>query len=151
MVHTVDIHSSKSELVPLSPVELAKLAEQSHKDRSDHTSIVEPPIRPRSIKRRLTDKQRREIQERVDAGETKRALAKEYGVSETGIGEMLLNAKVEIRTTPTTEEDSDRAVVLYESGFSVRKIVVELRYSVGTIRRVLKSRGMKMRARGIDL
>lgn len=148
MVHAGNSHSSKLELSPLSPEDLAKLAERFRKHRVTHVGIEDKPTQPRSIKRRLTGQQRREIQQRVDAGETKRALAKEFGVSETGIGEMLLRAKVEIRTTPITEEDIERAVALYEGGLSVRKIVVELRYSVGTIRHVLKRRGVRMRVRG---
>lgn len=86
--------------------------------------------------------------ERREAGETLLVLAKEYGLSETGLSEMLLTSRVEMRRTPITEEDSDRVVALYERGLSVRKIVVELRYSVGTIRRVLKQRKVKMRVRG---
>lgn len=49
---------------------------------------------------------------------------------------------------PITEEDTNQAVALYEPGLSVRKIAVELRLLVGTIRRVLKQRDVKMRVRG---
>lgn len=81
-------------------------------------------------------------------GEALLTLANQYGLSETGLSEMLLAAKVEIKKTPITEVDSYRAVALYESGLSVRQIVVELRYSVGTILRVLKKRDVKMRVKG---
>lgn len=90
-VHAGNNHSNKSELSLLSPQKLVKRDDQAHNDRSDQTSMVEPHVLPRIIRRRFTGRQRREIHARVEAGETKQAIAKEFRVSETGIGEMLLN------------------------------------------------------------
>lgn len=148
LVRSVDGQSNKCPLIAPTPSQLARLVRKSRTVLSANPIItVEKPI-ARSLKRRLTDCQRQKIIARREAGETLQALANEYRLSETGLSEMLLTAKVQIKKTPITEVDSDRVVALYESGLSVRQIVVELGYSVGTIRRVLKERDVKMRVRG---
>lgn len=137
-MHTVDVYASKSELMPLSPEELAKLSEQSRKVRLDHPSIVEQHTLPRSIKRRLTSEAREAIVMRRSAGESIKALSKEFGVSESAPRDLLVTAGVQFRKQPITPADIDLAGQLYESGLTVKQIVKRLRYPIGTIRRVLR-------------
>lgn len=89
-----------------------------------------------------------EIQARVAAGEPKRSLAKEFGISDSGLANMLLNLQVDLRKTEITKEHEEQAVALYESGLSVHQVMKELRYSVGTIQRMLRKHGVKMRVKG---
>jgi len=150
-VHTVDSHLNKSELVPPSPVEIAKLAERSRKVRPDHPSIVEQHTLPRSIKRRLTSEARAAILVRHKAGETVKALSKQFAISESALRDLLVTADVEFRKHPITHEDIDLAVQLYQSGLTVKQIVNRLYYPIGTIRRVLRERGVVMRPPGTTL
>lgn len=150
MEHVVAPDSSNGKLAPLPPVELAKLAKWSFKICDDYPGLAEQDTCPRGIKRRLPGKQRREIQARVEAGETERALAKEFGVSESGLANNLLNMQVDLRRTQITPEHEDKAVALYHSEMSTYQVVEELRYSVGTSRRILRKRNVKTRRRDAE-
>lgn len=83
--------------------------------------------------------------ERYKAGETVKALSREFGVSESGLRDLLLVEDMEIRQSPMIPEDIDRAVQLYEGGLTVKQVVKKLGYPIGTIRRVLRKRGVAMR------
>lgn len=82
---------------------------------------------------------------RHQTGETVKALSKEFGISESALRDLLVTAGVEFRKHPITPEDIDLAVRLYESGLTVKQIVMRLGYPIGTIRRVLRERGVVMR------
>lgn len=140
--------SSKGKLIPVSPEDLAKLAQASLVVPPGPVAILGVPAR--SLKRRLSVKQRKEIQARVAAGETRKALAEEFGISLSGLDNMLLNLQVDVCKTQITPEHEDKAVELYKSGMSVHQVMAELRYSVGTIQRVLRKRGVTMRVKGVD-
>lgn len=148
MVHTGDGYSSKSSLSPPTPEELARLAELSRGVRAANPPIIAQKAPPRSIKRRLTKQQRDDILRRREAGETLHALAHAFGISESGLRDLLFSATMEMKKPPMTEEDAVRAVALYESGLSVKQVASEIRYPLGTIRRVLKEQGVRMRVSG---
>lgn len=147
-MHTVDGHLNKSELVPASPVELAKLADQSRTVRLEIPSIVKQNTPPRSIERRLSPETRETIVMRRKKGEAIKALSKEFGLSESALRDMLVTAGVEFRKHPITPEDIDLAVQSYESGLTVKQVVKQVEYPIGTIRRVLRERGVAMRTNG---
>lgn len=75
-------------------------------------------------------------------------MAHAFGISESGLRDLLFTATMEMKKPPMTAEDVARAVALYESGLSVRQIALKIRYPLGTIRRVLKEQGVKMRVSG---
>lgn len=148
LVHTGDGHSSKSSLSAPTPEALARLVEFTRRMRAPNPPVIEQTTPPRSIKRRLTKQQRDDILRRRQAGETLHALAHEFGISESGLRDLLFAATMEMKKPPMTAEDVVRAVALYESGLSARQIALELCYPLGTIRRVLKAQGLKMRVSG---
>lgn len=57
---------------------------------------------------------------------------------------MLVTEAVQFREHPITPADIDLAVQLYESGLTVKQV----EYPIGTIRRVLRERGVAMRISG---
>lgn len=82
---------------------------------------------------------------RHKTGETVRALSKEFGVSESALRDLLVTEVVQFREHSITSEDIDLAVQLYESGLTVRQVVKQVEHPIGTIRRVLRERGVSMR------
>lgn len=85
---------------------------------------------------------------RYNAGEDTPALSREYGVSKTGLRELLLAEGV-MRRQAITPGDAEKAVRLYESGLTIKQTVEQVGYSFGTIRRVLHENGVPTRAAAI--
>ena len=144
-MRSVDSHLNKSKLVSPTSEEIAKLADQSRKNLPDHPSIIERHTLPRNIKRRLSPETREALSMRHKTGETVRALSKEFGVSESALRDLLVTEVVQFREHSITSEDIDLAVQLYESGLTVRQVVKQVEHPIGTIRRVLRERGVSMR------
>lgn len=109
---------------------------------------VDREIVVRGLRSRLGPKAIGELVNRYNAGEHTPALAKEYGISTTGLRKLLLEEGVKFRQQSITPVDSDRAVALYEGGMTIREVVTEIGYSLGTIRRELHRRGVPMRPSG---
>lgn len=86
---------------------------------------------------------------RYNAGEATPALSRAYGISKTGLRELLQAEGVSMRRQAITPEDAERAVQLYENGLTIKQVVEKVGYSFGTIRRVLHENGVAMRASGI--
>lgn len=145
LVHPVDKHSRKSILLPPTPEDLAKLVELARKVQPSSSSIVEQKPQVRSLKRRLTAEQVKELVNRYNAGEDTPALSGEFGISRTGLRQLLLAEGVSFRRQSVTAEDADRAVRLYESGLTIKEVVEEVGYSCNTVRGVLHKRGVAMR------
>lgn len=102
----------------------------------------------RNLRRRLHSKVIFTLVDRYNAGEHTPALAKEHGISMTGLRKLLLNEGVKLRMQSITPEDSDQAVKLYQSGLTIREVVKEVGYCLGSIRRELHRRGVPMRPSG---
>lgn len=85
---------------------------------------------------------------RYNAGEDTPALSREYGISKTGLRQLLLAEDVSFRRRPITPEDAERAVRLYASGLTIMQVVEQVGYSFGTIRMVLHENGVAMRVAG---
>lgn len=148
MVHTVDTTSSKYRHLPPTAFQLATLAKTSRTIKLEHSSRADREVTVRALRRRLGPKVIGELVARYNAGEYTPALAKEYEISTTGLRKLLLIEGVKFRGQSITPEDSDRAVKLYESGLTIREVVTEIGYSLGTIRRELHQRGVPMRPSG---
>jgi hypothetical protein len=54
-------------------------------------------------------------------------LANEFGISETGLREMLFTARFAMMKSVITDEDITQVVALHESGSTVKRIVLELK------------------------
>jgi lambda repressor-like predicted transcriptional regulator len=103
----------------------------------------------RNLRRRLSPQAIDELVARYNAGEQTPALSREYGISKTGLRQVLLAEGVRFRMQPITPEDAGRAVQLYERGMTIRQVVEQVGYSYGTIRTALHEHGVAMRAGGI--
>lgn len=103
----------------------------------------------RSLRRRLSPQTIEEIVARYNAGEETPALSREYGISKSGLCQLLQAEGVSFRRQAITPEDAERAVQLYESGLTIKQVVGQVGYSFGTIRMVLHEHGVTMRASGI--
>lgn len=103
----------------------------------------------RRLRRRLPPSAIAELVARYNAGEDTPALSREYGISKTGLCDLLQAEGVAMRGQAITLEDTERAVQLYEKGLTITQVVEQVGYSYGTIRRVLHENGVAMRATSI--
>ena len=100
----------------------------------------------RSLRRRLAPQAIEELVARYKSGEDTPALSREYGISKTGLRELLLAKGVTLRRQPVTPGDAERAVRLYEGGLTIQQVVEHVGYSFSTIRKLLHAQGVTMRA-----
>lgn len=82
------------------------------------------------------------------AGEETPALSREFGISASGLRDLLRAAGVSLRGHAITFEDAEKAVHLYESGLTITQVVSHIGYSHGTIRKVLLEHGVAIRSGG---
>lgn len=148
-VQPVDRHSSKSALLPSTPVELAELAQQSRAFSAELTTMPTPDTTPRTLRRRFSRQEIEEIVSRYKAGDNTPALCRAYGISKGGILQLLRDEGVVMRKQPITPDDAQRAAQLYEGGNSITEIVDRISYSYSTVRKSLHESGVVMRSRGI--
>lgn len=148
MVHRVDTTSNKYHLLPPTAFQLIRLAKNSRAVKPEAEPWVDHESVTRNLRRRLGPKVIGELVERYSAGDHTPALAREYQVSTMGLWQLLLKEGVKFRGQSITPADSDRAVKFYESGLTIREVVTEIGYSLGTIRRELHRRGVPMRPSG---
>lgn len=134
--------------MPPSLFELARLAQQSRKSHSVAAPTEPARVPTRSLRRRLAPLAIDELVTRYNAGETIRALSREYGVSRSGLRQLLRGEGVPLREQGITPEDAERAVRLYESGLTIRQVVEQVGYSFGTIQRMLNEKGVALRVAG---
>lgn len=90
-----------------------------------------------------------QLVDRYKAGEYTTKLSKEYGISKSGLLDLLVAEGVSFRKQPMTEEATKRAIQLYESGLSINEVVDKVGYSYGTIRRALHMNDVAVRPKGI--
>lgn len=127
---------------------LARLLKKARASNVENDPSASQEYIARNLRRRLDPKVIFTLVARYNAGEHTPALAKEYGISSTGLRKLLLNEGVKLRMQSITPEDSDQAVQLYQSGLTIREVVKEIGYSLGSIRRELHRRGVPMRPSG---
>lgn len=147
-MRSADVRSTKSILLPPTPLEIAKLAERARKLAVTSSDARGAKVSHPYLSRRLSPSDIETIVSRRKSGEKMRVLCEEYGISESSLSDLIVQAKAPVRTTPITPEDIDKAVKLYESGLTVKQVVGQLGYSIRTIRRVLHQRGVVMRKSG---
>jgi AraC-like DNA-binding protein len=132
--------------MPPTPGEVAKLAQLSH------TLILEAPSREkhavphRSPRRRLSPQAIEDLVARYTAGEKTPALSRAFGISESGVRDLLRADEVTLRGHAMTSEDAEQAVLLYARGLTITAVVAQIGYSHGTIRKVLSEHGIAIRA-----
>lgn len=75
------------------------------------------------------------------------ALSKEYGISESGLRDLLRAEGVSLRGHKITITDAQQAVRLYASGLTIDQVAKQVGYSWGTIRRTLLQNDVALRTR----
>lgn len=143
----MDARSTNSKILPPTPLEIVRLAERARKIPIAKPIKTSESVYHPFLSRRLTAEDSDTIVARRKAGEKVKALCEEYGISESGLSDLMTRAEAPVRTDPITTEHIDMAVELYESGLTTRQVVNQIGYSIRTIRRVLRQRGVVMRRR----
>lgn len=72
-------------------------------------------------------------------------LSGEYGISESGLRELLRSEGVPLRGHAITPEDTKEAIQLYEGGLPIDQVAKQVGYSWGTIRRAILQNGVVLR------
>ncbi len=147
LLGTVDRHSIKCQLPLLTPDQIANLAEVSRNlppgtKPSEHAKSL-----TRSLQRRLSPTDTKELASRYEAGESVSELSRAYGISRPGIRKILNAQGVSLRERGMTQEDADRAIGLYKCGLTIMEIVDEVGYSYGVVNRMLHKREVTVRPR----
>ncbi len=145
-MHPIDRHSNKSKLMPPTPGEVAKLAHLSRTVTPEPTSKETQAVPHRSLRRRLSPQAINELVARYTGGEKTPALSREFGISESGLRDLLRAEGVTLRGHAITPEDVEQAVHLYERGLTITQVVAHIGYSHGTIRTALLKRGVAIRS-----
>jgi site-specific DNA recombinase len=142
LVQPTDGHSNKSPLSPPSPDEVVRLAQLSRRVHPETTfkRTQAAPSPHRSLRRRLSPQTIEELVARYAAGEKILALSREFGISDSGLRQLLLAEGVSLRGHAITVEDAETAVQLHEYGLTVKQVVEQIGYSEGTIRKILRER-----------
>lgn len=96
----------------------------------------------------MTAELRATIAARRKAGEYVKTLCKEFGISESALSDLMATADAPVRTQRITAQHIEGAARLHESGLTVKEVLGQVGYSIGTIGRVLHERGVTMRTNG---
>lgn len=72
-------------------------------------------------------------------------LSREYGISKSALITLLRAEGVKLRRRPLSEAATERAVLLYEEGFTIQQVADQVNSSYGTIRKVLHREGVGVR------
>jgi AraC-like DNA-binding protein len=112
------------------------------------TSEQKHAVPQRSIRRRLSPQAIDELIARYTAGEATPALSREFGISASGLRDLLRAEGVALRDRAITPEDVTKAVQLYEHGVTITQVVKHIGYSRDTIRKVLVEYGVVLRSGG---
>lgn len=89
-----------------------------------------------------------ELVARYNSGADTPALSREFGISKTGLRQLLLAEGVVFRRQSITAEEAEQAVRLYASGLTIRQVAKQVGYPYESIRRALREKGVAMRAAG---
>lgn len=144
LVQPIDRHSTNS-LMPPTPEVVAKLAHLLRQMPAEMCAKEKQPPKPRSLRRRLTPQVIEELVARYTAGEKTPALSQAFGISESGLRDLLRAEGVSLRGHPIMPEDTEQAVQLYARGFTITAVAAQLGYAHGTIRSALLKRGIALR------
>jgi AraC-like DNA-binding protein len=120
----------------------------SRKIQPEAISTEKPAAPHRSLRRRLAPQAIEELVARYLAGEETPALSREFGISGSGLRDLLRAEGVSLRGHAITPADAERAVHLYERGLNITQTVARIGYSHGTIRKVLLGHGVAIRSGG---
>jgi AraC-like DNA-binding protein len=146
VVHPEDGYSNRSSLSPPTPDEVTRLAQLSRQILPEAIAIRKPTDQPRNIRRRLSQRAIDELIARYTAGEVTPTLSREYGISPSGLRDLLRAEGVSLRGRAITPEDVKKAVQLYEHGLTITEVVRHIGYSRDTIRTALRKHGVALRS-----
>lgn len=145
LVGTVRNNSNKSNLLPPRHDDLKKMVDLVAK-----TPVPEAPreMLSRRLRRRLSPELIAEIVAKYESGSMTPALCAEYGLSKTGILQLLRDEGAEIRRRPLTDEQVELAVKQYEAGRSIAAIAAGFNTSYNNVRQRLLKKEVRLRTRG---
>lgn len=123
-----DGYSNKSLLSPPRPDEVARLAQLSRRLNPEALSEGNHAAPYRSLRRRLSPRVIEELVARYTSGEKILALSREFGISDSGLRQLLLAERVSLRGHAITVEDA----ALTRAGYPRRCRQVKMR-RLGTI------------------
>lgn len=103
----------------------------------------------RNLHRRLGIKIIQEIVSRYNAGEHTTNLSREFGISKSGLIQLLRGGGVKLRKQPMTPDDSQRAARFYQSEVSISEVVEQIGFTYSTVRKSLHRSGVAMRPKGV--
>lgn len=132
--------------MPPSPDEIAKLAQMLHRIKHEAIPKEKQEVPHRSLRRRLSPQTIEELVVRYTAGEKTLALSREFGISDSGLRQLLRADGVTLRGHAMTVQDAETAVHLYGRGMTIKQVVAQIGYSAGTIRKVLRKHGVAIRS-----
>lgn len=144
-MHTVGGQSNISRSSPPGPDEVARLADLAHSLQPAPVSQGPQAAPQRNLRRRLPPHAIIDLVNRYSAGESVLTLSQDYGISESGLRDLLRAEGVTLRGHRITTADAQRAVQLYERGLPSDQVAKQLAYAWGTIHRVLIRNGVALR------
>lgn len=121
--------------------------EYEHMAHKGHDGLVKV-TRVHAVERRLTAKTIQQIVDEYNAGATSNNLMERYGLGKGPVLDLLHRHGATVRTRGgQSPSEIERAVHLYQAGWSVAKIGVEVGRAPTVIWRALKKRGVELRPR----
>lgn len=132
-------------------LEPKRLAQRKKQLRVDSIPSKDASAVLRNFRRYLPPSTLAELLSRYNAGEHTPGPSGAYGISKTGLRELLQVEGVMMRGQAIKCEDALRAVQLYESGHTIKAVVRHAGISFATNRRVLQENGVPMRSTGIEM
>jgi AraC-like DNA-binding protein len=128
---------------------LRQVAERVEATPKREPSLIDQPVRPYRIDRRLSPDQITELVTAYQSGTSTPKLCQQYGLSKWSVLKILNDHGVPMRQPRhLTEAQIDQAVGQYEAGDSLVTIARQLGSSPTTIHRALTARGVPMRPAG---
>lgn len=128
------------------PSEAAKLALISGKATPEPSATEKHVVPHRSFRRRLSPQAIVELVARYSAGEETPALSQGFGISASGLRDLLRAEDIPLRAHAMTVQDAEEAVQLCKSGLTITQVIFHIGYSNGTIRQVLLKHGIAIRS-----
>lgn len=148
VVPQVERQSNRLPMVPPTVGELEHICRQLQDMPKAHGPSAADEPSARLLRRRLSSQVIEELVTRYNQGESARALGQEFGVSKTGLRELLLSEGVQFRKQGLAPADIERAAQLYESGLTIAEVASQVGFSYSAVRAALHKRGVPLRAAG---
>lgn len=128
--------------LPPTPTQLSELAAMAREFNANRKSASladqkSSTVSGGRIRYRLSPEAVIQLIDRYRAGESIPALSREFGISRSSLCTLLRSEGVELRRRPIDAATKQRALDLYASGNSIRKVAENIGVSYGAVRKAL--------------